>query len=127
MSTHNPWPEFDAVRSVVHDYMDGMFYADEAKLRSAFHPKSFVIGHFGGTLEYDTLDSFVAFVKGEPKLPPGTSYVSDIASIDITGDIAAAKVIVVYSGHRYTDYLTLLKHDGRWQIVNKAYCVRERA
>ena len=31
--------EYGELQALARDYLDGMFYADEAKLRSAFHPK----------------------------------------------------------------------------------------
>jgi Putative lumazine-binding len=54
------------------DYFDGMMYADEAKLRCAFHPKCLIVGHFRGRLEYDPLDAFIAACKAEGSIPPGT-------------------------------------------------------
>ena len=37
--------------AVARDYLDGMFYADETKLRRAFHPQSLQVGHYRGRLE----------------------------------------------------------------------------
>jgi protease I len=45
----------------------------------------------------------------------------EVVSVDVTGEVAAVKVADLYRGMRYIDYLTLLKIDGCWQIVNKTF------
>src|SRR6476661_4032662 len=109
--------------AVARDYLDGMFYADETKLRRAFHPQSLQVGHYRGRLEYDPLDTFIKSVTGGPTSMPGTSYYAEIAVLEVAFDIAVVKVVDDWLGERYTDYLTMLKHDGRWSIVNKAFTV----
>ena len=47
-------------------------------------------------------------------------------SIDITGDAAVVKLVLDYPSAYITDYMTLLKIDGRWWIVNKAFTVESR-
>ena len=45
-----------------------------------------------------------------------------IISIDISGPEAAlAKVQIAYDDQFFTDYLSLLKIDGRWQIITKTF------
>jgi hypothetical protein len=114
--------EYGALQVVARDYLDGMFYADEAKLRAAFHPKCISYGHYNGRFEEGTVDDFVTEVKGQP-LAPGSTYESTIASVEITGDIAIVKVTDTWAGSRFTDYLTMAKDDGVWRIINKAFYV----
>jgi Putative lumazine-binding len=40
--------------AVARDYLDGMFYADETKLRRAFRPQSLQVGQCRGRLEYSS-------------------------------------------------------------------------
>ena len=48
-----------------------------------------------------------------------------IISIDISGPEAAlAKVQIAYDDQFFTDYLSLLKIDGRWQIITKTFTYR---
>lgn len=104
---------------VVRDYVLGMLAADEALLRQAFHPSCRIIGHFHGELEWLTLDDFVGQLKAEGAVP-GEPY-WDIQAVDVTGDAASLKLAVHYGEMRFTDYLSLLKIEGRWVIVNKLY------
>ena len=59
--------------AVARDYLDGMFYAHETKLRRAFHPQSLQVGHYHWRLEYDPLETFVKSMGGGPASMPGTS------------------------------------------------------
>jgi hypothetical protein len=117
--------EFATLLAVARDYLDGMMYADEAKLRRAFHPKCLIVGHFRGRLEYDPLEAFIDACKKEGSIPAGTSYFAEIVSIDVAGDTAVVKLIDDYLGIRFTDYLTMVKTKGRWVIVNKAFYVHQ--
>jgi hypothetical protein len=44
-----------------------------------------------------------------------------IVMVDQVAEEAFVKVEDLYMGLRFTDYLTLMKVDGTWKIVNKAY------
>ena len=45
-----------------------------------------------------------------------------MVSIDIIDTIAAVRLeLDDWNGHRYTDLFTLLKANGEWKILNKAF------
>jgi hypothetical protein len=44
-----------------------------------------------------------------------------IVSLDITGNEAFVKVADLYLGFQFTDYLSLMKIEGVWVIVNKTF------
>ena len=114
--------DLELIKQTVQYYFDGLYHSDVAKLKKAFHPNSQVIGHFQGTLLFNTLDQFLEFVGGTPApSESGEEYDMKIVSIDQTGDEAVAKVADLYLGFRFTDYLSLLKVDGNWVIVNKTF------
>jgi hypothetical protein len=111
-----------AIGAVIRDYLDGMIYGQYDRLEGAMHPKCMVAGHFGGSYDFMPRDAFIATLKSmKAEIPAGTPYVSAIAMVDITGDTAVAKVTDDCFGTSFTDYLTLIKDQGRWQIVNKAF------
>ncbi len=113
--------ELDAIRAVVADYLDGMIYGDYERLRSSMHPQCMQAGHYKGQYEFLPRDEFIEAIKTETPQDPATPYLSNIKSIDVTGDIAAVKLSDDCFGTTWTDYLTLIKHDGKWQIVMKAF------
>jgi putative lumazine-binding protein len=49
-----------------------------------------------------------------------------IASLEVTRNIAAVKVVEDYASTRYTDYLSLVRFNGEWRIVNKVYTAGRR-
>ncbi|BAN45926.1 nuclear transport factor 2 family protein [Metapseudomonas resinovorans] len=116
----------DAILRVAQDYVEGMLFADESRLRSAFHPQCRIIGHFRGELEWLSLDDFVgALLDAGPALAEGGTPVWDVQALDITGDAASLKVVDDYAEMRFTDYLSLLKIGGRWSIINKLYYLHD--
>jgi hypothetical protein len=119
--------EHDAIRKVVVDYLEGMIWGDEDRLRRAFHPDALQVGHFGDTYEFFPLKDFIDWVKGEKSEPPGSPYVSELISIEVTGTVAVAKAKDSCFDTDFTDYLVMVKDrpdaTGRWQIVTKAYHV----
>ncbi|WP_105417177.1 nuclear transport factor 2 family protein [Neorhizobium sp. T25_27] len=110
-----------AVQAVIHLYVDGMTFAHEAALRKAFHPKACIIGNYDGAVEWLSLDDFIGAVTSEGAAPADTQPLIQIEALDVTGDAATAKVVDQFAGMRFSDYLSLLKIDGRWVIVNKLY------
>lgn len=109
------------IAAVVQDYLDGMVFADEAKLRAALHPNWACIGNFDGRLEWDSRDAFIESVKAVASPPADGRYHHRTVSTDVTGDTAAVKVEADVVGLRFTDYLTLVRADGDWVIVNKVF------
>ncbi len=115
--------DFAAIAAVVEQYVRGMCAADADDLRAAMHPKMSCIGHFDGGLEWNDRDAFIAGVTGAVKTPDTDPWFS-IGRISVTGDMAIAEVEDIWLGMHFDDVLTLLYHDGRWQIVSKVFCLR---
>ena len=118
MSTED---DLQSIKMVVTDYLKGMIYGQDHRLRESMHPKCMQAGHYDGQYEFIPHDEFIEAIKGEKKEPAGIPFNYEMALIDITGDIAIAKVSDECFGTKWTDYLTLIKHDGNWQIVMKAF------
>lgn len=119
--------EHDAVRRVVVDYLEGMIWGDEDKLRRVFHPQALQVGHFAETYEFFSLEDFLSWLRTEEKLTSGSPFNAELISIEVTGTVAIAKVTDSCFGSDFTDYLVMVKDrptpDGRWQVVTKAYHV----
>lgn len=112
----------ELIQQTVQYYFDGLYHSNVDKLKKAFHPNAQVIGHFQGNLVFNSLEQFLEFVKTTPApSESGEEYDMKIVSIDVTGDGSVAKVADLYLGLRFTDYLSLLKIDSRWVIVNKVF------
>ncbi|WP_196504942.1 nuclear transport factor 2 family protein [Aestuariivirga litoralis] len=113
--------EREAIEAVVNDYLQGMIYGQYDRLKGAMHPLCMQAGHYNGHYEFMPRDEFVEAIKPEPKLPVGADFPLTISMVDVTGDIAIVKLTDDCFGTTWTDYLTLIRHDEKWQIAMKAF------
>lgn len=110
------------IEAVVGTYIEGMIRGDRAMLERAFHPRMSEIGHFEGALMWNDRDQFIGLCEGaaDPGLPASWT----ILNLSVSGDIASVHVEDDWAGLTFDDYLLLLRSEGRWQIVSKAFRVR---
>ena len=111
----------EAIKAVIVEYLEGMIYGQRKRLERSMHPLCMQAGHFNGIYEFFDRETFIKSLEKEEMLPPGTPYHSKLVSIDITGNVAVVKVEDECFGTSFTDYLTLIKNENRWQIVMKAF------
>jgi hypothetical protein len=109
-----------AVRETVQHYLDGLKHNDVSSLKLAFYPeaKLFFVKkdqQLGQLTQEQWYKGFAASAGQEEKGD------LQITAVDITGNAASVKVVEVYDKSKYTDYLSLLKLEGGWKIVNKIY------
>lgn len=113
--------EHPRIEAVIIEYLEGMIYGQPDRLAKAMHPLCMQAGHYDGTYEFYTRDEFIESLSGLEGIDTDATVSFRILSIDVTGDVAVAKVEDDCFGTRFTDYLTLIKHKGEWQIVMKAF------
>ncbi len=114
-----------AVRDVINAYLHGLKFNDVESLRRAFWPEArlYFVGRDGHLGQLTQADWYKGFAASAGKEEQGDLR---IASLEIVRDIASVKVVEDYPGSRYTDYLSLVKFDGAWHIVNKVYTSERR-
>src|SRR5262245_34212477 len=108
-----------AVVAVARDSLDSIVSCDEEILRRVFHPDSLIVDHFNDQLECHSLNSFIDSINRHAGVASDPNDHSEILAVDITGDIALVKATRDYQSTRHTEYLTMLKLDGAWVIINK--------
>ena len=53
---------------------------------------------------------------------PANEIQARLTSIDLADTVATVRLeIDNWTGHRFTDFFTLLKVDGEWKIINKVF------
>jgi hypothetical protein len=116
------WADEAAIRQTVQYYFDGGKHRDSVALRKAFHPEARMLFAKDGKLAVVPIGEFIARVA-ENKLKSGEvdSITRRVAEVDVAGDAAIAKLELERPDALVTDYMSLLKVDGRWMIVNKIY------
>ena len=114
--------DLERIAQTIQHYFDGMYYRDLARLRKAFHPQAYLFGYRQEECLHISADEWFKMVESRPvPADSGEPYDMRIIATDATGAVATVKVADLYQGLRFTDYLTLLKMDENWVIVNKAF------
>ena len=113
-------PEEAAARGPLENYIKGHVTGQGEYMRKAFHPDAKIMFYRDGKFQARTLDEFVAGFKGQPA-PDEASRKRRIESLEITGNAGIAKIVLDYPQVKFTDYMSLLKVDGEWKIVNKSF------
>ena len=120
--------ELRAIEATVQTYLDGLYEGDADKIARAFHPTSALTDSRDGTINIVPRDAWLEMVRKRPSpKSQGLPRHDKILSIDRTGPATAlVKLNCAIPPRFFTDYLSLLKIDGRWQVVQKVYATETR-
>jgi hypothetical protein len=118
--------EEQGVRASIENYFRGHSTGDGEYFKKAFHPDAKLFWIRDGKLSTRTSAEYIAGAGGKaPADEPERKR--RIESIDITGNAAVVKVTLDYPAVRFTDYMSMLKIDGEWKIVNKTFYAEPKA
>ena len=112
-----------ALTALLHEYFDGLYHSDTQRLRRVFHPQAVYATASGGTPTILRMDAYFDVVDQRPSPASRGEARSDrILSIDFVGPVTAlAKVQCAIRPRHFTDLLTLIHVDGRWQVISKVF------
>jgi hypothetical protein len=114
---------FDAVVEVLKKYFDGLYNGDTKILRNVFHPAALYACATDGTLLTLTMAEYFPVV--DERVSPasrGDVRTDHILSIEFAGPVTAlARVECSIAPKNFTDLLTLVYVDQRWQIISKVF------
>ena len=108
-----------AITQTLQDrYLAGWAASDSVKLRSAFYaPADLRYINAEGKFTVWKLNDYIAGTKPGP----ARAIQTHIYYIDVVGNAAQAKLHIIYNGVRFTDFMNLLKVEGRWYIASKSF------
>lgn len=109
-----------AVRAAIEHYFRAHATGLGEHHRKVFHPESKLFWINDGKFTQRASEDYIAGSPGKPA-PDEAQRKRTIEMIDITGDAAVAKLVLDYPNAKLTDYMSLLKIDGEWKIVNKVF------
>jgi hypothetical protein len=114
---------FEAVVGVLHLYFEGLFRSDTQLLRQVFHPAALYACATDGNLLSLNMDQYFPVVDQRPSpASKGEPRTDRIVSIEFAGPVTAlARVECSIAPKTFTDLLTLVQLDGRWQIISKVF------
>ena len=119
MTSSTGLSEYDAIAKTVQIYIDGGKSGKGAHMKAAFHPEATIFGYVGAELFAGPIQHLFDW---NDQNGPATELQGRITSIDLAGTVATVRLeLDNWTGHRFTDFFTMLKVDGEWKIMNKVF------
>jgi hypothetical protein len=116
-------PDEEAIRRVVGYYFEGGTAGDSSIVAKAFD-KSAMMFFVRDTalVQMPIFPDYLARVAAPRPAGAGPSQAKkEIVSIDIAGTAAVARLRITQPNTVITDFMSLLKINGEWKIVNKMF------
>lgn len=120
--------ERNAIEATIQEYFDGLHEGDADKLARVFLPTSALTFEQDGKVQVLPLADWLTAVRerGAPKAR-GLARDDAILQLDQSGPTTAfVKVKCQIPPRYFTDYLSLLKIDGRWRVAQKVFATVTR-
>jgi len=105
-----------AIRETIQHYFDGGM-----EVRKAFWPEARMLYMRDGELQVVPIEDYIGRAEARADEPQRTDVSKKILSIDRFGDAAVAKLELKGPDWLLNDYMSLLRIDGEWLIVNKIF------
>jgi hypothetical protein len=118
---NKPSPEDDIrrIETLMQTYIEGGRTGSVDTLRPIFHELSTICGYVGPDLFAGPIEMFYDW---HAENGPAADLVAGDIRIDVEGSVASVRVeLDNWTGHRFTDFFTLVRIDGRWQILSKVF------
>jgi Putative lumazine-binding len=109
-----------AARVPLEDYIKGHETGKGDFMRKAFYADAKIMAFRDNKLVNLTVEEFASRFSGQPAADESQRR-RRIDSVEITGNAGIGKIILEYPTVTFTDYMSLLKIDGTWKIVNKVF------
>ena len=121
-------PDEEAIRRTIGYYFEGGKAGDSSIVRKAFHPVAMMFYVRDSLVQVPIFPEYLRRVAAPRSATSGPDQTERrIASIDITGTAAMAKLELASPTAVLTDYMSLLKINGEWTVVNKIFDRKMRA
>ena len=112
--------EYQAVEEAAKKFVRSVAESNSAYARELFCDEAVLFGYLDGKLEHGSIQ---AFYHNVDSVGGDANFQARIDVVDIEENVAVVRVLEENWGGRidFTDYLLLLKMDGQWKCVAKAY------
>lgn len=115
--------DFAAILDVCRRYHDALHRSDAELLGSLFHENALYAATTDGDIRFWSMEHYLPVVAGRPApASRGESADGEVVAITFAGPNAALAQVRSSIGERFfTDFLSLVKIDGRWLIAAKVF------
>ena len=112
--------EYKAVEEAAAKFVRSVAEGDSRYARELFIDEAVLFGYLDGKLEHGSIEQFYRNVDSGGG---DAGFRARIDVVDIEETVAVVRVLEEQWGGRidFTDYLLMMKMDGRWRCVAKAY------
>lgn len=112
--------EYKAVEEAAAKFVHSVAEGDSRYARELFIDEAVLFGYLDGKLEHGSIEQFYRNVDS---VGGDAGFRARIDVVDIEETVAVVRVLEEQWGGRidFTDYLLMMKMDGRWRCVAKAY------
>ena len=105
-------------KAIIDYYHEGHATSDPAFYKEILHDRWLFFVFMNGELKIFDKEEYMS--KYDPAKNDDTLiWKTDFSYVDITNNIAQAKIELENQKITYIDYFNLIKENGRWWIVNK--------
>ncbi|MDX2040383.1 MAG: nuclear transport factor 2 family protein [Acidobacteriota bacterium] len=112
--------EETAARVPLENYLKGHATGDGEFMKKAFHADAKLFWYRDGKLNQRTSGEYIAGFSGKPAADEAQRK-RWIESVKITGNAGVGIIVLDYPAAKFTDFMSLLKIDGEWKIINKTF------
>lgn len=111
--------DYQEIKDVVMLYVNGCATGDVELAKKAFHKDAIMYGYLNDELCAGSIDALYAAIS-QLGAAPETKYEMDV--MEVVGTAATVRVVLEdWHGLAFTDFHSLVKMDGKWQIVAKIF------
>jgi hypothetical protein len=121
--------DIKTIEGVIQCYLDGLYESDADRIATVFHPTSALTSVTNeGELIITPRDNWLDKVRTRPSpKQQGLARHDEVLAIDlISPTMAYVRLRCAIPPRFFTDQLSLLKIDGRWQIAQKVFMTEMR-
>jgi len=112
--------EYEAVIATAQCYVDAMQQGSSKRAKEGFHPDGGIYGYVEGEFKGGSISNFFEYLDQNPQGLEMKAHL-DVIAITPTTAIVKAEVEMQPPETDYSDFMAMVKVDGKWQIVSKIF------
>lgn len=112
--------EYNAVQKAAEKFVRSVAEGDSSYAKELFFDEAVLFGYLDGELEHGSIEQFYRNVD---TVPGSDSFEARVDVLMVEENLAVVRVLEEGWGGRidFTDVLLMMKMDGEWKCVAKAY------
>lgn len=111
--------DYQEIKDVVMQYVNGCATGDVELAKKAFHKDAIMYGYLNGQLCAGSIDALYSAIE---QFGAGSATKFEVDVMEVVGTAATVRVVLEdWHGMGFIDFHSMVKIDGRWQIVAKIF------